>query len=88
MSLQKLLKGAFRSFCKAKGLVGFAGTMHKLTTGSSERLWSSMLGNTENTTGLSPEPAAVAGLALHRGLDKATARGASQPQPRCEPATL
>ena len=88
MSLRKLLKGAFWSFCKAKELLGFAGTMYKLTTGCSERLWSSMLGNIQNTTGRSPEQAAVAGLALCRGLDEAISRGTSQPQPCREPVTL
>lgn len=62
--------------------------MYKLTTGCSERLWSSMLRNIENTTRCSPKQAAVAGLALRRGLDKAISRGASQPQPCCEPVTL
>lgn len=88
LSLQELLKGAFSSFCKEKGLLGFAGTMYKLTTGCSERLESSKLGNISNIPGCSPEKAAVADLALCEGVDEAISRGASQTQPCCVPVIL
>jgi len=44
----------------------------------------SVLGDTRNLTGHSPEQPALVALALRRGLDYATFRGPFQLQPFCE----
>lgn len=85
--LQKPLKLPFGVSAKQRDS-SCAGKTYKSITAHSERLWNSALGKIQNTTGHSPMQAAEADLALCRGLGKAISRGASQPQPCCEPVTL